>query len=253
VIFATLYRGLVLVELGRLREARLACERGVRLAREHDDAECLGWAHVSIGVMSAFTGEPGDGLPHAREALELAERRGGSLTRALARLGLAAAHLAREEHADALAAAGEGLEVIRDAHTGLAFESFFLWQLAEARLGLHDAEGARAVAAEGATTAGMQGARVREAACRLTLGRALLLQDRTSVARVELDRVLELAGEDGPVYIPHALLALADLVGLQGDDGERRRQLQHAHSLFEQQGATGHARRVGAQIATASP
>jgi tetratricopeptide (TPR) repeat protein len=41
VIFATFYRGFVLAELGRLREAHADLEEAVRLAREHDDVECL--------------------------------------------------------------------------------------------------------------------------------------------------------------------------------------------------------------------
>jgi class 3 adenylate cyclase/DNA-binding SARP family transcriptional activator/tetratricopeptide (TPR) repeat protein len=252
VIFATLYRGIVLAELGRLPEARAACEQGLRLAREHDDAECLGWAHVCLSAMSYFTGEPGDGLAHGREALELAERRGGSLSRALARLGLAAAHLGRNEHAAAHTTATEGLEIIRETHTGRAFESWFLNQLADARLGLDAVDGARAAAAEGATIAARQGARVREAACRLALGRALLLQDRAPDTRVELQRAVELAGEDGPAYTPHVLLAFADLARLQRDDRERLRQLGQAHRLFQQQGASGQVRRVAAEIATAA-
>jgi hypothetical protein len=83
------------------------------------------------------------------------------------------------------------------------------------------------------------------------LGHALL-PERPGEARTELDRALELAGEDGPLHTPHVLLAFADLAGLQGDEAERLRQLEQAHRLFEQHGATGHARRVAADIATAA-
>jgi hypothetical protein len=53
------------------------------------------------------------------------------------------------------------------------------------------------------------------------------------------------------VYVPHALLAPADVAHLRADERERLRLLAEAHRLFEQHGATGHARRVAADIATA--
>ena len=147
-IFATFCRGFVLAELGRLREARGDLEAAVRLARAHDDVECLGWACQGLAVLSFATGEPGDGLGRAREALELAERLGSSFSRAMARSSLSSAHLAREEHDDALAMAEEGLEIMRETRTGLQYEAVLLRHLAAARLGLHDVEGARAAAAE---------------------------------------------------------------------------------------------------------
>jgi tetratricopeptide (TPR) repeat protein len=251
VIFGTFYRGFVLTELGRLPEARAAFDDAQRLARDHDDVECLGWAQQGLAILSFFTGEPGDGLAQAREALELAERLGSSFSRAMARSSLALAHLAREEHSNAHAVADEGLEIMRETRTGLQYEAVLLRDLAAARLGLEDVDGAHAAAAEGAATAAAQGARVQEAGCRIMLGRALLA-DRRGDAHAELERALELAGEDGPVHTPHALVALAELAGLQGDERGRLRRLEQAHRLFEQQGATGHARRVAADIATAA-
>ena len=252
-VFAAFHRGVVLTELGRLREARAAGEEGVRLAGKHEELEVLGWAHGVLGGLSFFTGESDDGLAHARTALQLAETVGSTLSRALALWTVALAHLARREHDKALVVAGDALQIMRESHTGLQYRATLLHQLAEARLGLGDAEGARAAAAEGTATAASQGARVQQAACRLTLGRALLLQNRDDDSRFELQRALGLAGEDGPVYIPHVLLALADLAGNQGKHEERVRHLEHAHDLFERQGATGHARRVAAQLATAPP
>jgi class 3 adenylate cyclase len=250
VIFGTMYRGLVLADLGRLAEARAASENALRLAREHGDVECLGWAHASTGFLSFLTGEPGDGLAHARQALEIAERLGSSFSRVSARSNLALAHIAREEHDDALAVAREALEIARETRTGLQYEAGFLWLLANARLGAGDIAGARSAAAEGVATAAAQGTRVQQARCRLELGRALL-RGHPDDAAAELEGALQLAGEDGPVVIPHVVFALAELSALQGDTKEHLRRLEHANRLFEQQGATGHARRVAAEIATA--
>jgi class 3 adenylate cyclase/DNA-binding SARP family transcriptional activator/tetratricopeptide (TPR) repeat protein len=252
VIFATILRGRVLAELGRLREARAALDKALRLARENDDLESLGFGHASLGLLSFLTGEPGDGLAHGREALELAERIGSSVSRVTARAGLTHAHLARGEHDDALTLAEESLDIMGAMQTGLLYEPLGLLLLAEARLGLADVEGARAAAADGAAIASAQHARILEARCRLGLGRALL-HERPGDARTELERALDLARGDGPVFTPHILLALADLARLQHDDKARRRQLEQAHRLFEEQGATGHARRVAEQIATAAP
>jgi tetratricopeptide (TPR) repeat protein len=250
-ILASLYRAAVLMELGRLPEARAGLEDCRQAAREYNDLESLSYAQSGEALLSFFTGEPGDAVMHAREGRELAERLGGSLARVLARLHLSAGQLARSEHAEALAVAGEALEIMRETRTGLAFEALTLFVVAEARHGLADPAGARAAAAEGAAVAVGRGTRLQEAACRLALGLAMLREKPTN-ARAELEHALELAGEDGPVYIPHILGALADLAGLEGDDGERLRLLEEAHRLFDEQGATGHARRVARDIEAAA-
>jgi class 3 adenylate cyclase/tetratricopeptide (TPR) repeat protein len=250
-ILATVQRGRALLELGRLDEARAAIDKALRLAREHDDLECLGFAQASLGRLSYFTGEPGDALDHGRNGLQLAERIGSPFSRAIARAGLAHAHLARGEHDQALAVAEEAIEIAREGSAS-ALDALLLGLLAEARLGFRDLKGARAAAAEGAATAVTLGARVHEASCRLSLGRALL-PESPSDAQAELERALKLARDEGPVLIPHILLALGEVAAVQGDDRERLHQLEQAHRLFEQQGAAGHARRVGAQLGAASP
>jgi class 3 adenylate cyclase/tetratricopeptide (TPR) repeat protein len=251
VLLAILYRAAVLMELGRLPEASSALDDCLTLAREHDDLECLAYARSGRGALSFFTGEPRDAVGQAREGLELAERLGGSLARVVTRMYVSFGQLAGGGYEEALAGAGEALEIMRATRTGLAFEALTLFAVAEARRGLHDLAGARAAAAEGAGVAVGRGTRLQEAACRLSLGRAEL-QEHPNDARVELERALALAGDDGPVYIPHILAALADLARLQGDDDDRLDLLQRAQLLFEGQGATGHARRVARDIAAAA-
>jgi tetratricopeptide (TPR) repeat protein len=175
VILAIVYRTLPLLELGRLAEARAAIEDALRLAREHDDVECLAYAQAAHGGLSYFTGEPGDALSHARAGLELAERLGSSFSRVVARSYLSFAHLARGEHDDALVQASEALKIMRETRTVLALESGALSAVAQARLGLDDLAGARAAAAEGSVIAAKRGTRLQEVACRWMLARALLL------------------------------------------------------------------------------
>jgi tetratricopeptide (TPR) repeat protein len=252
VVYATIFGGAAKMELGRLREAHAAAEEGLRLAREIEDVEQLCTANGLFGVLSLQVGEPGDGLARAREGLSLADRLGSSAARVVTRLLAGSAHLAREQHDDARCVLAEGLEIIRESRSGLQAEAQLLSLLAHARLGLGDPEGARAAAAEGVQLAVTRGARIQEAVCRLPLGRALLVLDHRRQAKSELEHAIHLAGEDGPVYVPHALLALADLAHLRGDQRERLRLLADAHRLFEQHGATGHAQRVAADLATAA-
>jgi class 3 adenylate cyclase/DNA-binding SARP family transcriptional activator/tetratricopeptide (TPR) repeat protein len=248
-IFATVQRGRVLVELGRLPEARVALDKALWLSREENDLECIGFAQASLGRLSFFTGEPGDGLAHGREALQLADRIGSPSSRAIARAGLAHARLACGQHDEALALAEAGIEIAREGRIGHVYEALWLGLLAEARLARHDVEGAHAAATEGAAAAVTVGARVHEASCRLSLGRALL-RESPGDAQTELERALELVGEDGAVLIPHILLALVDLASVQADGREHLSHLEQAHQLLEHQGASGHARRVAARIAT---
>jgi tetratricopeptide (TPR) repeat protein len=251
VIYARVFRAVTLMELRRLRGIQSEVEAALRLAREQKQLELVGAAHGVLGSLTFFTGEPGDGVEHAREGLALADRLCSSLTRVTARFQLATALLARDQHDVVLGVVAEALDITRETGTGLQWEALLLSQCGVARLGVNDPEGAREAAALGVAAAAKRGARVQEALARWTLGRALVVLERPDEAKAELERAIELAGEDGPVYIPHAMLALADLARLGGDDGERRRWLEQAHRLFEQHGATGHARRVAADIAAA--
>jgi class 3 adenylate cyclase/DNA-binding SARP family transcriptional activator len=249
---ATLFRSVALMELGRLREAQVDVERALSLAQEQKTLEMVGAAHGAVGSLSFFTGAPGDGAAHARKGLQLADRFSSPVSRVTARMQAATAHLAREEHDTVLQLVAEALDISRTSGTGLHWEALLVGQRAMAQLGLGDPAGALATAAEAAAIAAERGARMQQALSSWVLGDALVKLDRPDDAKAELDRAIELAGEDGPVYIPHVLLALADLAGGRGDERECLRQLKEAHRLFERHGATGHARRVAADIAAAA-
>jgi DNA-binding SARP family transcriptional activator len=248
VVYATIFRGAALMEIGRLREAQAAATDGLRLARAVDDFELVGTAHGLFGVLSLLTGAPNDGLAHAREGVALADRLGSTLARVTVRLLLTAAHLACNHYDEASAVASEGLGLIRESHSGMQAEDQLLSQLAIARLGLGDLAGARTAAAEAVALAARRGMQVHEALCRSALGTALV-QDSPGEAKTELERAIELAGEDGALHVGPSLVALAMVAGAQGDEPERLRRLEEAHRLFEQQGATAHARRIAADIA----
>ena len=249
-IWATAYRAVALSSLGRLDEASTTLNEGFRLAEAHDDPETLGWAHSTFGGLSMLTGEPGDGLAHARKGLEIAAKLGSPFSQVVAYNCLAAAHIAREEWDDALASSQEQLRVIHESRTGLQYEAWALWNLAWAELGRGDTDAARAAGEKGATIAAKQGLVLDEAQCRVQLGRALSAT-RPTEARAELEHALELVRDDGPGIEPWIRLAMAELAELHGRMDARERQLSEALRLFEAHGASGHVRRVREMLAGA--
>ena len=62
-IWCTFFRGLLLAELGSLTAAREYLERGLQLAREHDDVESLGWSHGGLGLSSSTRASPATASP----------------------------------------------------------------------------------------------------------------------------------------------------------------------------------------------
>jgi class 3 adenylate cyclase/tetratricopeptide (TPR) repeat protein len=243
-IWTTFFLALTLAENGRLDESRATADRALRLAREHDDVESLGWTHTQYSALEYYSGEIRDGLAHGRAGIEIAERIGSPFSRATAFCITGFAHLARGEWAEAAAVEQEALGIMRATRTGLQYEPLLLGALAEAQLGLGDMEAARESAERGAGVAGRHGMRRFEAQCRLALGRALSRSDAAR-ARAELERALELIGEDAVAFRPKVGEALADLAELHaGPAAECEARLREALEDYERIGAHGHARRV---------
>ena len=237
-IWCTFFRSQLLAERGRLDEARATAGRAMQLAREHDDIESLGWSHNQHALFDYYVGEPRDGLEHARKGVELAEQTHSAFSRATAYCLLGYGHLSREEWIEAIEAEEEALRIMRDTRTGMQYEPLSLAAIAEAQLALGDAESARDMARRGAEVAARYGMRTHESACRLILGRASIESD-PDAARAELERALELTGDDWSCLAPQVHEALGAL------DGEAH--LREALRLYELTGAHGHARRLRAQ------
>jgi hypothetical protein len=155
------------------------------------------------------------------------------------------AHLARGEWIEAIEVEEEALRIMSASRTGLQYEPLSLAAVAEAQLGLGDPEGARASAARGAEVAARAGTRRFEAQCRTILGCALS-RARPAEAAAELDRALELMGDDFVAFVPRVSEARADL---HGRAGVRDQLLREALEGYERIGAHGHARRVRARLA----
>jgi len=247
-IWGTLFLAQILTENGRIDEARPLTDRALRLAREHDDIESLGWTHNQYALLDYHSGEAGDGLAHARMGLEIAERTGSAFQRATAYCLLGFAHLARGEWVEAIEVEEDALRIMSDTRTGMQYEPLSLAVVAEAQLGLEEPEDARQTAERGAEVAARYGMRTHEGQCRMVLGRALT-RSRPTEAGAELDRALELIGADYVALEPRIHEALADLAAMHDPEQSYERQLRVALEGYERIGATGHARRLRERLA----
>src|SRR5207244_987291 len=87
--WAIVFRGFgIMAPLGRLEEARRNLETGLALAQACDDPETQGWALGSLATLAWLTGEAGNSLVHAREAVKIAEGLGSTFSRAIAQFCL---------------------------------------------------------------------------------------------------------------------------------------------------------------------
>jgi class 3 adenylate cyclase/tetratricopeptide (TPR) repeat protein len=247
-IFSTFFLAYLLTENGRIDQARPLTDRALRLAREHDDIESLGWTHNHYALLDYHGGEVRDGLAHARAGVEIAERTGSAFSRMTAYLLLGFAHLARGEWREAIEVEEEALQIMRDTRTGMQYEPRSLAAVAEARLGLDDADGAREAAERGADVAARYGMRTHEGHCRTMLGRARS-RSHPIEARNEFARALELIGADYVAIAPRIHEGLADLAEMHGREQECERQLREALRLYGRIGAHGHARRLRERLA----
>jgi class 3 adenylate cyclase/tetratricopeptide (TPR) repeat protein len=235
-IWSTFFLAQMLAENGRIDEARALTDRALRLAREHDDVESLGWSHNQYALTDYHSGEVRDGLAHARAGLEVAERTGSAFSRMTSYCIMGYGHLVRREWAEAIQVENEALQIMKGTRTGLQYEPLALAALAEAQLGLGDFHAARTSAERGAELAVRYGMRTHEGQCRLMLGRALSRSSPTE-ARAELEHALELVADDYLAVLPRIHEALGDLAETHGDDQERGRRLREALQVYERIGA----------------
>jgi class 3 adenylate cyclase/tetratricopeptide (TPR) repeat protein len=245
-----------LVHLGELEEARKLIEEGRRIAREQGDIEVAGFSHMWSAGLAYFEGEPEAALSHAQQALEIAERIGGSFSRAHAWAWLGLAERMRGEWRRAIEALERSLAIASESRTAVELDPQCRALLGESHLGLGDPERARRLAEEGLESARAQGHRTDEMHANLALARVMLGSADPS-ARVEIEaalaRGLELARDTGAkVFEPLVHVELAELARQSGDEEVRERELREAHRLFTEIGASGHAERLAGELATVS-
>jgi class 3 adenylate cyclase len=249
-------KGGFLVHLGELEEARRLIEQGRQLAREQGDLETVGFSHTWSALHAYFLGEPEAALGHGQQALEIAERIGHSFTLVWGWLWLGGAERMRGEWRRAIEALERSLAIAKERRTAVEGDAWRLAMLGESYLGLGDVERARALVEEGLEIAHARGQLSTEPHASLAQARVLLGSNGTA-ARAEIEaalaRALELARDTGAkAYEPLVHVELAELARQSGDEEERERELREAHRLFTEIGATGHAERLSAELATVS-
>jgi len=247
------FKGLILATLGQLEEARHLIEQGRTIAREQGDIEIVGFSHMYSTYLAFITGEPEAALGQAQQALEIAERIGGSFSRAYAWFSLGLAERMRGEWRQAIEALERSLAIAREGRLSVD-EDTRLALLGESYLGLGDLERARALVAEGLEIARAQGNVGSEALASLALAR-VLLGSASTAARAEIEaalaRALELARDtEAKAFEPLVHVELAELARQSGDEEGRERELREAHRLFTEIGASGHAERLELELPT---
>ena len=248
------FKGLLLSELGELEQARRQIEQGRKIAREQGDIETVAYSHMgSAAWLAYFQGEPEAALTHAQQALEIAERNGGALARAVAWLALGLAERMRGEWRPAIEALERSRAIARESRTAIETEAWRLALLGESYLGLGDPGRARALVEEGLAVAREQGNVPYGIHASLALAR-VLLGSAGPAARAQIEaaltRALELAHETGAkAYEPLVRVELAELARQSGDQDGRERELREAHRLFTEIGASGHAERLSGELA----
>ncbi len=246
-IRAMQYRAEVLALAGRLTEARVEGERTLSLARERDQTEMVPWELADLARMAELTGEPGEALESAAAAVSLTEESGNIVIQIIAQHGLAVAEqlAGRPERAEAVLT--KVLAQARAHRTGLFDEGYLLARLATARLAQGDTAGARSLVDEAVEVTRRQGAPVVECFALLIRARVLRAsgEEAQAAALADVDAGLALAAQVGAVA--YAALLEEEQARLLRD-GDRLAAVLHRYRVI---GATGHARRIEAELAGA--
>jgi hypothetical protein len=200
-------------------------------------------------------GAPGGGAS-AREAVEIAERIGSVVSRVHAWFYVGLGEHLRGHWPHAIEAIERAEAIARERGSGVESRAERLARLGEAHLGLGDPQRARALVEEAARTAHRQAQVINEIDASLALAR-VLLGSAGPAARAEIEaalaRALALVEQTGAkAFEPQVQVELAELARQTGDGEAHGRQLRHAHHLFTEIGATGHAERLAATLATST-
>jgi class 3 adenylate cyclase/tetratricopeptide (TPR) repeat protein len=230
---------------GHLAEGRALADDVLTLARERCEPENLCWMLATYPRLVATVDQALEAVTNAREAFEVVAHSGNLAMQAVALSGLGAALVEVEDFSQATQALRRGLAIIREAGVGRWEEGRMLIALCRAMAGAGDLDAALAVADEAVELAHRQGARIIEGHALLV--RATFAQQRRrqpNLILADLAAASVLARETGAVrYEPFIHEALGRL---HDDDNE----LGEALRLYRRVGATGHARRLEAELST---
>jgi len=246
-------RGMILTEMGRFHDAADAFRQCDEAAHRLGETQVLSWNRTEWTFLCERSGDADGTLHHARQAVEFAERSRSSLALALAYSANGLALLSGggrwREAADSFE---RSLATSRQTRAGLFLGGFTLTGLARAYFGMGEAE--RALATAKQAVQACEQARIQMWECRALLALARMRQATCgSSGKPEIDALLRRAAlliqdTGARSYEPFLHEAYAELAGLAGDGASRKRELDNAHRLFTEMGATGHAERIAQEL-----
>jgi adenylate cyclase len=247
------FRATILNYMGRYEESLQDLDRGLALAQEHGDVEVLGWMNGGYPFVALTSGNDVGALSHARQAIEIAEKSGSSMSRVASHWALGTAHLSQGERKEAKEAYEQVLVIARKNRAGLFTEVSALTNLALAHLELGEDELALKTVDE---ALGIQRRSSRKADAPYTnlVKARVLLHSRGEKARSEIEGALAEATSTmqqsgARCWEPFIHEERAALARLLGDEPGRRQALRTAHRLFKEMKADGHVERLAQDLA----
>jgi tetratricopeptide (TPR) repeat protein len=245
-LLGSMFRGMALVEMGRLDEAASDLDRAS--AHPAEQPTPFIWAQAWHVVRAYRSGDVAAALSHARRTLERAEGVGDTVTKVLAHVVLGIALVANEEWSGAEEAERRALTIARQSHVGFGVSAWALRFLAEVMLGRNDSRAALELADEALADAQQSGGRLFEMDALVTRARVILCFEGPAGA-AEAQRTLaeasELIDETGAhCRRPVIHEVSAEIARLLGDYATSARELREAHRLLLEMGALAHADRL---------
>jgi tetratricopeptide (TPR) repeat protein len=226
---------------GHLREGFETLDRGLELARQHDQILFLGFGDFESAFLAFEAGDL-DGMMRAvREAAVIAEKQPTPVTQLCYQSALGLAHLTREEWQ----AAARTLEPLQ-TFGGIG------QLLAQAYLGCGDRDRARSVAEQAVAQNRAIGALLYEIHALRTLARVLRTIDparELETIEASLSRAEDLVRETGArLVLPSLHEERAQLARALQRPSDADRELREAHRHYTEIGATGHAKRLAKEL-----
>jgi tetratricopeptide (TPR) repeat protein len=191
-------RAAALALQGRTDEARAVLARVIAISRERSETEFHAWALSMAPRIAQTEPELTAALLGARDAAAGTEAAGNTAGLVIALAGVGHAEVRLGRHPEAAEHLERALTEARRFRTGLFDEAKMLSDLAQARLGLGQAEAALQLATEAVEVARRQGAAVVE--CSALLARARILRATGAPAAgvaADLDAAQALARKTG--------------------------------------------------------
>jgi tetratricopeptide (TPR) repeat protein len=240
------YRGRVLLEMGRLEEARADLDRADGFGRELDSSRDL------RAMLDMRLGNFGAALDRARTLATAAERFGSPFRRVQSRSWLGQALHLCGYAGEAVETLSSALALLTESSASRYYRAGILAQLADA---LVDAgEPARALERAQESVAEASATQPRfECLGRISLARALLATygvNGSERAEQELERARVLVEETGArLWWPEILLVRAELARVRGDEASRVRELREVQRVLLAMGAKPRAEAITRELA----